>query len=355
MGIYAFSATETADLNKRYAVGDTISLAQWKKIQRVCTVLSNARWSVKSAFASGWSFVSATLNWFLPLAGAGRFTPQIAISGASVTTWPTVYWRTMAGGYTFGSVTGTVSAATNVTWPTAVSSPASTRVYPAISASSYRAYREAAQYGCGRLVAGTITATTPLSVSIWNYPQRNYTNYAADIPMCQPGRYLAALSEDMPYVAVSADMLRACDAMLDQAETNPVILYALPIWTNGTGGTNLVANVNASALGSFVRMARERWVPLVNLGRRRSIWIAAMSLSWTSSTSIQLYVEVNEWRANVSGASFAVYRNGNYALFAVPIPPDAMRGSRMVDGIPLARVRVDPIGVGCSAWIGDSP
>ena len=355
MSIYAYSATDLTTINKRWAVGEKITSTQLRAIIRACTVLSNARWTIKTAFASGWDFRAGTINWFLPLAGGGRFIPQVVISGANVSTWPTIYWRTMSGGYTIGSVTGTSAAGTNFTWPTSVSAPNSTRIYAPFSPQSYRSNREAAQYGCGRLVAGSITAVTPLSVSVWSYPYASWTYYAYDVPMCQPGRYLANVDDNVTQVGMCADILRACDAMLDQAETNPVILYALPFWTIGTGGTNPYSSFNATGLGSMRQTAQQRWIPLVNLGRRRAVWIAGYSTNWSTSTSINLYVEVNDWRLSANGAPFAVYRSGNYALFAVPIPADAYRGGYAADGIPLARVLVEPIGSGCSAWVGDAP
>lgn len=353
MSIYGYSYVTDSMINKRFKVGDKLSAAELLNITRVCTVLSNARWTYKCSFATGFNFVGGNLTFFFPLGGGGRFLPQVVIAAKSLaSTYPTIAWRSQAGTYQYGSSNSTIA---NFTYPTGlIGSGMTTRICSTLGLSSYSAYRQPAQYGCGNLYISPLTATAPMTVTIWPYPYAAWSYTGSNIPMAQPDQFLPAIHDTVSETGFGAERLRLCDKMLDQAEGIPVMLFSFPSWSVGSGSATW-SSITAAALNVCRRTAREKWIPLVNLGRRRAIWIAGYNSSWETNTNVTFSVIVNNWSYEVTNAE-TLYKSGTCKLWAIPIPADAYRNEYSVAGIPLQHVgvRLDSV-PRIAAWVGDAP
>lgn len=356
MSNYQYRAIDLDRLNQRFAVGQKVTSSELGKIIQACNCLSAMRWSASCYLGAGFSLSSAYLYWFVPTAGSGRQLWQVYFAANTASTMPaSVYLYTMARGTTIGYTTSTVS-----TWSIpSVSGYTNTKIFAPVYGSSNSAitYRTPSSYGCGTMRLGAITGTAPMTFGVVPYgPAYTYNEGLA--------RYCA--SDGTPGVSyytngnlntqLSAGILRVCDEMLDTAETMPVPICMVPFWESGVTAPGSASN--ALGIPGALSANLQRWVPLVNLRRKRALWVAVYG-SQTTLTNARLSWEINDADGSISNlttSEYTVYSSGRYALVAVPINEDWLRTNQAVAGLPLHFVRLSCSYVaGISAWIGDMP
>ena len=357
--LYQYCSMPEADFRRRFQVGKKITEAEFKALLRCCTVLSNQRWSSTFQFAKGFDFTSGSIYVFYPNAGTGRQRLAVTISADTITAYPTVAYQRMTG-TNFGSVS---SASTSITWPTAVCNPGASRIYTPSTVTSYVdiSYRNPTQYGCGRLYFSGLTSTGPLSVTLYQYPYGGYSSgqvvFRGQSSKSTRDTCCPLVSDDATSLYnINGGFLRAMEEMLDHAETMPQILYMFPRWT-GAAPTAPFANITAAAAQCTVQSACTKRIPLVNLRRKRSIWVALYRDSWTAAQNIEAQVSVNGWRQTYNtNSEYCRYKPAYNRLFEFPIPLDAYSDCPdNIAGIPVAEITV--VAPTCqmqTAWIGDS-
>lgn len=362
--IYSYSAIAESTFKQRFSVGQIPTVAQLKNLQRCCTVLANQRWSLSFSFSKGYDFSSGTVNFFYPIAGSGHQLIYGMWSAATMPTAPAMQHYTMNGSYQFGSVASSTAADTSFTWPTAVSNPSASKLVGSANLTSYvgLSYRDPSQYGCGRITFNGFTGTGPMNFLVMPRPYAGYNQNqfvmlgptsTATNNTCTP-----VINDDVALWNINGGWLRACEEMLDVAESMPVWVYNLPWWSGlATGNTAPFTGWNVNAASCPRYSAFRRWVPLVNLSRPRSLWVAVYSTPITSSTADSVTVKVNDFTTTVYAQTYdrCWYKPQYYRLYEVPLPAEAFRCSRDVAGIPMAQVSVSTSvnAMSSAAWIGD--
>lgn len=354
---YSYRTAQIPWLNQRFSVGQKVTASQMQQIIQACNALSAMRWSASCYLGTGFTFTSSYLHLLVPTAGSGRQIWQPYFAAASASSLPAyAYLYTMAGGYTLGS---TSSTATNFSLPSQSGYTVS-KIFSAIYASSYAGitYRTPASYGCGRLRLGTLTATSPLTFGVLPYGP-GYTYNEGVARYCASngtlGSSWAANSQVLPQL--NAGMLRACEEMLDTAETMPIPICMMPWWTDGT----VTAPNNVSypmAIGGVQACNFARWVPIYSLTRKRALWVAIYG-SQSALTNTRIYWTVNEYSGGGStltaSAENVVYVSGRYVLMAIPLE-GMLRSNKTVADMPMHYIKVSFSNVqGASAWVGDMP
>lgn len=356
MSNYQYRAIDLDRINQRFAVGQKLTSTELMRIIQACNCLSAMRWSASCYLGAGFSLSSAYLFWFVPTAGSGRQLWQVYFAANTASTMPSsVYLFTMARGTTIGYTTNT-----NSTWSIpSISGYTNTKLFAPVYASSNSAitYRTPSSYGCGQMRLGAITGTAPMTFGVVPYGPA-YTYSAGVVRYCAsdgtPG--VSYYANGNLSTQLSAGILRVCDEMLDTAETMPVPICMVPFWESGV--TAPLSVTNALNIPGALNANLQRWVPLVNLLRKRALWVAVYG-SQSTLTSARLGFEINGAEGNIinlTTSEYTVYSSGRYALLAVPIDDDWLRTNQAVAGLPLHFVRLSCSYVaGISAWIGDMP
>lgn len=363
--MYQYTAASVADFKNRFSVGQIPTENDLRKLQRACTVLANQRWGLSFSFCQGYDFESGEINLFYPIAGSGHQDIYALFSAAAINVFPQFNHYTQDGNYRFGYVAASAAEAADFAWPTAVSNPVASKRIGSANLGSYvgLAYRDPATYGCGRISLAGFKCTGPVNILLMPrvYPGYRTSQFfmlgpssKATNDTCTP-----VINNDAPIFAINGGWLRACDEMLDAAEAMPSWVFNIPRIAGLASGNSAPFNSFVGASAQTPRASiLQRWVPLVNLDRPRSLWIAYYSGSITLSTNDTIEASVNDFRFSGSAQTYdrCWYKPNYYRFWEIPLPREAYRTDRSVAGIPLANVRVRLPSSAynlAAAWIGD--
>lgn len=356
MSNYGYRSFPLSWLNQRYSVGDKLTSDQLMRILDAAVVLSSCRWVVSIYIGSGLTFSSnGAFSIFIPTAGTGRqlLQPWFCSNDTNATMPSRVRLVTQNGQYAIGQTTTTSS--TGITIPVHAANYAQKKIFAPLYANSYSAisYRTPSQYGCCLVEWGGYAGKTPVNFGLWPYSIAYTTGSGMENYIASNGNIGYNFIGSTSFRAVGAGLLRVCEEMLDTAETMPIPLFFTPTWVNGSG--SLFSN---AALAVNTASNRARWVPIVNLGRPRALWLALSDNSYgLGEFTISINGYTQSFQTNVVD-EYRVYSENYRQLYAVPISAEMLAASsRQVGGLPthFISVNANQYIAGLCAWVGDVP
>ena len=224
--IYLYPALDQSAFPEPKPIGSTVTAADVQAVTRATTVLSNMRWSSTVVFPPGGTFSSGQIVLYCPMGSTGRFAPQAILQSPNSVTATGLRIQTMNAGSTYTSFTGTAS---NITNPTDLRGTAggtwrcSARMYA--GSSTYGLLTN----GCSRLTLYGVTGSTPLGLSVIDYP---YPGFSTSTSSAYVGwRYDKRNTlawPDLPFTPLTAGWARTIEDALEVAEAMPVIIGMLP-------------------------------------------------------------------------------------------------------------------------------
>lgn len=357
MTIYSYTCYDSATAaNLRKAVGDRVSASELTSLVRACTALSAQRWSLSWYMGAGTGLGPTYLRAFLPVAGTGRQCWMAYLALDECTSTPGVAIYNQKGDILCAQTTAVSSY---LSYNTQFSVYNKSYMWGPIYCSNQdmASYRTPSTSGCGVLRIGPITGQTPMTIGLMPSPFQGYTTslgFAGAIK--NDGSYIPVIHESPGGYLFDAGVLRVCEEMLDVAEGMPVIVGSLPRWTHAVG---TYTSITQGQLSVCRQTNMRRWLPLINLDRKRALWVAAYTTSTSNKPTITW--RINEATGSLSTATAAncVYSVNSDVLAAIPITPGMLNSGKTVAGMPMQYVSVNWSNTAyisaIGAWIGDAP